>query len=165
MSGTEYRKPNRYKYYNYSQSGLYFVTICVFDKEPVFGDIIDERVILSQFGVIAENCWKDVPVHFPDSQIDEFIIMPNHVHGIIIINNFDNSVGHRHACALQNCDRKHERLPVIIGAYKSSVSKHIHESGYNEFKWQRSYYDRIIRNENELNEIRRYIKYNHLKTP
>lgn len=163
MNAEQYRKPNRCKYYNYSQCGLYFITICVQDKESIFGETINEEVILNQFGKIAEACWKEIPMHCADCELDEYIIMPNHMHGIIFINN----VGDAHARPNPNPseNRSKERLPIIVGAYKSGVSKQIHQSGYNKFRWQRSYYDRIIRNENELNEIRKYIKYNHLKTP
>lgn len=161
MNTEQYRKPNRWKYFNYSQSGLYFVTICVQDKEPVFGEAINEEIMLNKFGIIANDCWAEIPNHFTDCELDEFIIMPNHMHGIIFI----NIVGDAHARPNlnQSADRSKERVPIIIGAYKSSVSKLIHQAGNINFKWQRSYYDRVIRNETELNEIRKYIKYNNLK--
>ena len=163
MSGVDYRKPNRLKNYDYSQPGYYFVTICTFNKEFVFGRMAGESIILNKFGKIARDNWQAISNHFNDCEIDDFIIMPDHMHGIVFVYENNASVGHRHACALQKCSRKHERLPEIIAGYKSSVSKQIHHAGYPEFKWQRSYYDRVIRNEKELNEIRKYILNNPLK--
>jgi len=85
--------------------------------------------------------------------------MPNHFHGIIIIDDF---VWNRHACSIQNINenRQHQKLPVIIGSFKSAVTKLIHRKYENGFQWQKSYYDHIIRNEPSLNNIRQYIRQN-----
>ena len=153
------RKANRYKGYNYSSAGYYFVTICTKDRLSFFGKIEDDKMILNECGEIAEKCWLDIPKHFPNVKTDEFVVMPNHFHGIIIIDGF---VGNRHACSLQNTheNRQHQKLPVIIGSFKSAVTKLIHRKYDKNFHWQKSYYDHIIHGESSLNNIRQYIRQN-----
>jgi REP element-mobilizing transposase RayT len=112
---------------------------------------------LNEYGNIAKKTWTDLPAHFATCQLDEFVIMPNHLHGIIRF--ADAGVGNRHACSLQ-CKRQHQQLAVVIGSYKSAVSKYICQNGIKKFKWQKSYYDRIIRSNGEINRIREYIRNN-----
>jgi len=100
---------------------------------------------------------KNIPGHFPDCAIDEFFVMPDHFHGIIELKKTARA-GNRHACSLHSC-RPYQRIPVIIGAFKSASARLIHQSGYPEFKWQKSYYDRILRFK-ELSCIRNYIRNN-----
>ena len=144
----KYRKPNRLKYYDYSNAGWYFVTICTQNHLHHFGEILDKEMVLNDVGSITNKIWNEIPDHYPTVELDEFIIMPNHIHGIII-NNSD--VGERHASPL---------LGNIIGSFKSAVTKSVHLYDNNNFKWQRSFYDRIIRNEKELYNIRKYIQQN-----
>ena len=164
------RKANRKKHYNYSSVGYYFVTICTKDRLSFFGKIEDGKMNLNEYGEIVKKCWLEIPEHFSKIKIEEFVIMPNHFHGIIIIYDF---VGNRHACSLQNnksdivhaCslqneNRQHQKLPVIIGSFKSAVTKLIHRKYDNSFQWQKSYYDHIIRDESSLNKIREYIRQN-----
>jgi REP element-mobilizing transposase RayT len=92
MHVTHHRKLNRWKKYNYSQDGMYFVTICTKNRLELFGDIKNEVMILNECGEIVEKCWNEIPNHFPSVLLDEFIVMPNHVHGIIIISNNDVAV-------------------------------------------------------------------------
>ena len=87
--------------------------------------------------------------------------MPNHVHGIIIIDSDEGPVGNRHACSLQQ-GRQYQKLPVVIGSYKSAVTRKINQIK-NEFNWHKSFYDHIIRNDKSLHRIRKYIHYNALK--
>jgi len=157
-----HRKKNRLPEYDYSQNGYYFVTICTKDKRKSFGKAIGGKVELNKIGTLAENYWKEIPKHFPFAEIDEYIIMPNHIHGIIIIDN-ENNAGDNHGSSLQTT-RNMELLPRIISQYKSSATRQIRKqfANYN-FAWQKSYYDRIIRNEKELYNIRKYIQQNPLK--
>ncbi len=155
------RKRNRLPEYNYSQTGYYFVTICTKDKRRYFGKIKNGKIELNQIGKVAEKYWEDIPKHFSFAEMDEYIIMPNHIHGIIVIDN-ENTVDNNHGCYLQT--RNMELLPRIISQYKSSVTRQIRkEFGDYSFAWQKSFYDRIIRNENELYSIRKYIRQNPLK--
>ena len=154
------RKPNRLKGYDYSNLGWYYVTICTKEHVAYFGRVKNGEMFLNKLGKMAKKFWNEIPEHFPEIELDEYVIMPNHIHGIIIINNMD--VGTRHALSLQQQSPKHN-LGNIIGSFKSAVSKYAHENEYKHFKWQRSFYDRIIRNEKELYFIRRYIQQNPLK--
>jgi len=155
------RKIIRLQGYDYSNPGYYFITMCVHNRENIFGSITDNELILNKYGTIAKNCWFELPEHFPFCEIDEFVVMLDHVHGIIKIVGDINIVGDRHSYPLQeNIKPQYKKLPVIIGSYKSAVTKLIHQSGRCDFKWQRSFHDRIIRNENEFNRIKKYIKNN-----
>ena len=101
-------------------------------------------MILNEYGKIVEKCWEGIHAHYNSVVHDDYVIMPNHVHGIIIIN---ETVETRHASSLQH---KHITLSDVIGSSKSAVTKKIRESGNNNFLWQPRFYDRIIRNEREL---------------
>lgn len=149
-----HRKRNRLKFYDYSAAGWYFVTICTKDRIHQFGTIKNEEMIFNDIGKIAERIWNEIPKHYPEVELDYFQIMPNHIHSIIIINN----VKERHASPLQ----KHT-LGNIVGSFKSAVTKSAHQCKNNNFKWQRSFYERIIRNEKELYNIRKYIQQNPFK--
>lgn len=81
------RKHSRLQNYDYSQDGFFFATICVKNKQEYFGNIENNKMILNQCGQIAQKCWLEIPKHFPHAILDEFIIMPDHVHGIVQINN------------------------------------------------------------------------------
>ena len=142
--------------YNYSFQGLYFVTINVYNREPAFGEIINGEMMLNEYGKIAIQCWDELPDHIGYCELDKYVVMPDHFHGIVII---PAPVGNRHACSLQESPQ-YMKLPVIIGSYKSAVSKLIHMAGRKDFRWQKSYHDRIIRDQNELNAIREYIRQN-----
>ncbi len=144
------RKTIRLKNYNYSSPGDYFITICTKNNKFFF--------IENKTKQIANNCWEEIPQHFNNVELDEFIIMPNHIHGIIVI---IDAVGARHALPLQN-KRQHQMLPKVIGLFKSCVTKKIHQ--FNpDFQWQKSYYEHVIRNEKELDNIRKYINENPIK--
>ena len=150
------RKLNRLKNYDYSQSGCYFVTICTKNKEEWLGQIESGKMILNKFGEITKNFWVEIPKHVNNITLDEFIVMPNHIHGIVLI------VGNAYMRSLQN--RTKMLLSRIIQQYKSSVTREIN-SLQNDFcfKWHKSFYDHIIRNEKTLNKIREYIVSNPLK--
>lgn len=81
------RKLNRLKEYNYSLTGYYYATICTHNRKKIFGDIKNVKMKINQHGEIVKNAWLQIPNHFSNTELDEFVIMPNHIHGIIIINN------------------------------------------------------------------------------
>jgi hypothetical protein len=93
------RRSIRLKEYDYSQPGEYFLTICTNNHECIFGNIIHEKMKLSAEGKIAQRCWEEMPKHFSNVQLDEYIIMPNHIHGIIILT--ESMVGRQHAVSLR----------------------------------------------------------------
>lgn len=149
------RKPNRLKAHDYYLPGYYFITICTKNKGNVLGRVIDKEVILNKFGKIILNNWQKLSKMYSYCELDYFQIMPDHFHTILII----NSVGTSRDLSLQV---KTKSLSSLIGVFKTTSSKEIHLTGFKEFKWQRSFYDRIIRNEKELYHIRKYIQENPL---
>jgi len=144
------RKTTRLTEYDYSTNGFYYVTICTHNHEEIFGNIETNDITLNIYGKIAKNFWIDLPNHHKNIQLDAFVIMPNHIHGIIIIN---NPVGNRPAFSVI----RNNNLSVIIGSYKSTVTKQINRLNNNSFKWQKSFYDHIIRTTDSLNNISEYI--------
>ncbi|MCK5492698.1 MAG: hypothetical protein KAJ14_06290 [Candidatus Omnitrophica bacterium] len=152
MKQCKYRKQNRSIGYDYSANGYYSITICTQKREYIFGDIVSNEMLLNQYGDIVKNSWLDLPNHHMGIELDQFIIMPNHIHGIIIIN---NPVGNGPARSSNN--HINNNLSVIIGSYKSTVTKQINRINDNTFKWQKSFYDHIVRIDKSLSRIRGYI--------
>ena len=162
------RKLNRLKDYNYSTEGYYFVTVCTKDRQEWFGEIKKDAMVLNECGELAKMKWLEIPDHFEGVVLDQYVIMPNHMHGIIIIN---DNVGNRHArlasrakraCSLQR--RQYQTLPVVMGSYKSAVTKSVHQMmNDTKFQWQKSFHDHIIRNEEDLMRICEYITNNPLQ--
>jgi REP element-mobilizing transposase RayT len=161
------------KGYNYSQDNLYFVTTCVHDRVCCFGSVgtgrdLSTKMILNDFGQIAEKQWHWLAEQYPYVVLHAFVVMPNHVHGIIEIKrtdvgtdrdlstneNHDSlSMGTGHDLSLP----KIKSLSELMGAYKTTVSKQIHLLGYPGFAWQRSFHDHIIRDDQSYNNISEYI--------
>jgi len=155
------RKLNRLRGFDYSATGAYFVTICVHGRECAFGSVIDGVMQVTQWGKIAENCWHDLPNHYLNGRLDAFVVMPNHVHGIVWIGEFidgNDSAENGLKPFLTKSAPKRHGLPEIIRGFKTFSSRRINEISTNaRFQWQKSYHDRIIRNDEELNKIRLYI--------
>ena len=167
------RRTTRLTDYDYSRSGGYFVTICTHHRNCLFAEIVDGKAILNEFGKIVESRWWDLPNRYPGVEIDQFVIMPNHLHGILIINEY--SVGAIHELPLQQRKgspeiqmRKNRRkmlLPKIIGFLKMNSAKEINEIRKTSGQpvWQRNYYEHVIRNEKDLARIYEYIENNPLQ--
>lgn len=152
--------------WDYSSPGIYFVTICTKNKKHFFGDIKNGIMILSDIGNIVHDEWMKTGTIRKCVNIDEFIVMPNHVHGIIQIkyNNIQN-VGVDNPCRDAMPGRlygKRSTLGNIINQFKTICTKQIWKLGYKNFAWQSRYYDRIIRDETELYFVRQYIQNNPL---
>jgi len=156
---------NRLVNWDYSQSGHYFVTICVKNRESLFGEIRKRKLYLSNYGEIIKRCLIDLPNHFNNIRIDEFIVMPNHVHGIIIIKlNPNRRDVINHVSTMQNISPMNKiTLGKIIRYFKGKSSFLIHQLENNAFQWQPRYYDHIIRTENDLLKAQQYIRWNPLK--
>ncbi|MCI0453895.1 MAG: transposase [Candidatus Dadabacteria bacterium] len=121
-------------------------------------------MILNQYGEIAERYWKEIPNYYKNVEIDEFIIMPSHIHGIIILTGDYNGgiVGTEH-CSVPT-EKNYGLLSKIIKSFKNAVTKRVHDQFQDYgFQWQRSFYDHIIRDEISSNNIREYIVNNPLK--
>jgi REP element-mobilizing transposase RayT len=164
------RRPLRLKGYDSAEAGVYFVTVCTKNRDCLFGDVVDGVMQLSVYGEIVSECWKAIPEHFRQAQLDEFVIMPNHVHGILAI----MEVGATHASPLRMpvsgtprrpAGPKQRSLGAVIGSFKSVVSKRINEvrGSPGVSVWQRNYYEHIIRGDKELSRIREYVVNNPLQ--
>lgn len=223
------RKHIRLADWDYSSEGIYFLTICCHERQSFFGKIIENKMVFSETGSIALQCWKEIPHHFPHVKLDEFVIMPNHIHGILILDyslvgkphdvgschgdgtpndtvtchgvgschgmtlhsNHDEIVGTRHGVSLpnngvslsnngvslpgintsnhghssnQNINQFSKPLKnsvsVIINQYKSSVKRWCNKNGFNHFHWQPRFYDKILRDNDSLENVRYYIRNN-----
>ena len=154
-------------------AGAYFVTICTHDRNCLFGEIVDGRIILNEMGEIVESEWIKSPEIRSEIELDAFQTMPNHFHAVVFImhlNDDDFAVGATGRSPLQSNHNpstgpRPKSLSSLIAGFKSAVITNInHFRGIPGAKlWQRNYYDRIIRDEDGLNRIREYIIYNLLK--
>ena len=154
------------KEYDYSQEGGYFLTICTAGHRHLLGEVTNCEAVLSKYGAIAQECWQQIPTHFTGIILDEFIVMPNHIHGVVIIRFADDNVGARHAVPLREFGRlPRQSLHIIVGSFKSAVTRQVNaiRKTPNTPFWQRNYYERVIRNEPELNRIKEYIVNNPVK--
>jgi len=155
------RKSIRLKEYDYSLPGEYFVTLCTHNHECTLGKNINGVMQLNEFGKIVEEEWLRTPNVRPGVELDVFVIMPNHMHGIVIINEeppIPTVATHSYA----SLQRKPRSLGSIIAGFKSVATKRINELRHTPSfpVWQRRFYDRVIRNDKELSNIRDYIHNN-----
>jgi putative transposase len=149
------RRSIRLSDYNYAQNGAYFITICTQQRYAYFEDLSVKH--------IAEQCWQDIPLHFPNVDLDEWIVMPNHLHGIFVLTDTQISKPRVLDNHFSKISPHSGSVGVVMRAYKASVSKLCRRSGELEFAWQRNYYEHILRSEDELNRARRYIVENPTK--
>lgn len=155
----------RLKGWDYTNSGGYYVTICTKDKVKFFGNLINEEMILSEEGKIIEEEWLKTEKIRNYVLLDEFIVMPNHFHTIImLIKDYDNKTGklipettHRVVSTKAKKTLKPDSLGSIIGQFKSICTRRIQRDINKDFEWQERYFDRVLRDEKELNDIREYI--------
>jgi putative transposase len=168
------RRQVRLRDYDYSKSGYYFVTICTKNREEWFGVIESRTIRLNRFGEMARDFWFEIPAHFKEVKTDEFSVMPNHLHGILVIE--ERMVGnarvgnaymrsHRRNAYMHSLQgRMKMLLPRIVQQYKAVVTREINslQKGFY-FEWQKSFYDHVIRSERSLENIREYIQNNPLK--
>jgi REP element-mobilizing transposase RayT len=188
--------------YDYTSSGAYYVTICTKNRQHFFGEIRNEKMNLSKIGKIASQNWQDISNHYDRVELGEFVVIPNHIHGIIWIVGAHLGVSENDTTQHldlpdknetvgvslgmtddenmnpQICQGKPRREPLhkrefgapqsgslsmIINHYKASVKRWCNKNGCDYFKWQRNYYEHIIRSNNDLNNISEYIQTNPLK--
>jgi putative transposase len=153
------RRSLRLKDYNYAGSGAYFVTICAKDRLPLFGDVIEGDMRLTDYGRIVDQEWKISAKIRREITLDAFIVMPNHIHGIILIE--ESNVGATGGSPVRSGPRRHS-LGSFLSGFKSATTKRINDlqrtSGLSV--WQRNYYEHVIRNEQSLHCIREYIANN-----
>lgn len=158
----------RLAYWDYSNPGRYHITLNAKDHLEYFGMVKNGEMVLNELGIITDNFWKEIPMYFKNIELDHYIVMPNHIHGIIIINEH----GGRDAIncvstqiqiggitGLKNPQLNPNSISNVIRHYKARCSFEIRKLNPN-FSWQSRFYDRIIRNEKELYNVRKYIERN-----
>lgn len=171
------RQSNRLRGYDYALPGAYFVTVVAQGRIIHFGSVVDSEMQLNEVGKMVREEWLDLPTRFSTVQLDEFILMPNHFHGILfLIDQGDVGAGLVPARDPQAGDHQGRpygnQLGTVIGTFKSITTnryiKGVKEGVWLPLEkrlWQRDYYDRVIRDEEELNDLREYVRYNALKWP
>lgn len=181
-----HRRSIRLQGYDYSQNGAYFITLCAQDRKSIFGKIVNGEMQLSPFGIIVRDEWLKTAEMRKNIEMDEFVIMPNHFHGIIVIDDrgwarlemngaadLDGTGTLQRAPTLPTREQfgkpTSNTIPTIIRGYKAAVTKQINTIQINagvynkpERIWQKNYYEHVIRNEVSLNKIREYIMSNPL---
>ncbi len=153
-----HRRSVRLLGYSYAEPGEYFATLCTERMKSLFGRVADGQMVLSAAGLIAQQCWLEIPKHLPHVELDVFVVMPNHLHGILVI----KDVGARHGVPV----RERFGAPVagslatIIRLFKQAVTRRVKGRRGRPLRiWQRNYYEHIVR-PGELDEIREYIRLN-----
>jgi putative transposase len=181
-SQKHHRRSIRLKGYDYSKAGAYFVTIVVWQREMIFGNVMNGKMMLNQCGQIVLNAWFDLPNHYRHVVLGAFIIMPNHAHGIIVLMDDDGRGGSsiigettlpdgievgkmslpKGKTHPYGITKPRHGLPEIVRAFKSFSARRINALRRTEGipVWQRNYYEHIIRNEREMDRITRYIESN-----
>jgi len=165
-----HRRSIRLKGYDYSQPEAYFVTICVDRRECLFGDIVDGQMRLNRYGEIVAEEWQRSSVIRKEIELDAWVVMPNHFHGIVIIDipvGSNGNVGANDNVRANGCSplrMKPKSLSSLMAGFKSVVTKEINilRDAPGTKLWQRNYYEHIIRNQEAMDKIRRYIVNNPL---
>jgi len=177
-----HRRSLRLRGYDYSRAGAYFVTLCTRQRECLFGDVIDDAMVLNEHGRVVQAAWNALPTHYPRVDLDAFVVMPNHVHGVILVGAIHESPsmacpslgvslhGEAGAGAIRESPlhgqwrdevarRRRMTIPLIVGRVKSTSAIQINVTRGTPGVpvWQRNYYEHVIRNDDDLNRIRQYI--------
>lgn len=172
------RQLNRGSMFNYSLPGFYYVTLCTKDRIHWFGQIYDDRMILNEIGAAADNFWSLIPQFYKNVSIDQYVIMPNHIHGIIRIMDGGVSANADTLVWTEQCSvhtntpdtgvsadgKNYGLISKIVKSFKNEVTTFVRKKLYNHtFAWQRSYYDRVLRTDEALEHTRWYIRENPAK--
>lgn len=177
-----HRRSIRLRSWDYTWPWWYYVTIVVKDRECQFGKVIAGNVVLSDLGSAAEGCWTQIPNHHKGVELDDHVFMPDHLHGIIVVNGTSRrDVQSRKDVQLNLPTGGHENLfptkseamgalspdkgslSVIVRTFKAAVTTWARRNGFSDFLWQPGFYDHVIRNEADLHRIRLYIANNPLQ--
>lgn len=169
-----HRRSIRLQEYDYNRAGAYFLTICTFQRECLFGEVIDCEMRLNGFGEIVREEWLNTAKMRPNVDLDAYVTMPNHFHAVIFMNQDIGAHCMRPDSDAKDDSRAHSSAPLrrqfgsigsIIAGFKSAVTKSINTLRDNPGcpVWQRNYYEHVIRNDADLTNIRQYIANNPLK--
>jgi REP element-mobilizing transposase RayT len=171
-----HRRSIRLREYDYASTGACFVTVCTHERECLFGWIDGEVMAVNDAGRVVETVWHTLPTRFPDIQLDEFVVMPNHIHFLIFLvgtalapphpdstgKNIRGQTTNQGAAEIQGAASSAPTLGAIMRAFKSisaiEINRLLRRQG--QPLWQRNYYERVVRDESELNGFREYIQFN-----
>ena len=153
-----YRRSIRLQGYDYNQAGAYFITICTQNRECLLGDIQEGNYLLNEFSKIVIDVWQNIPIHFQNIEIDAYVVMPNHFHGIIVIEKNVEITTTKE----RSWNESKPMLARVVAYFKYTTTKSINTARQTAGVkvWQRNYYEHIIRSENSLNRLREYIANN-----
>jgi len=160
------RKSSHLRDYDYSSPGDYFVTMCAHNKRCLFGEVIADEMHLNEAGVVVEECWRAIPAHFPTVALDRFVVMPNHVHGIVQLhpipqpqNGAMNRAPTKDDVSIVGAQFIAPSLgQVVVRAFKARCTVALRKQIFKQEQvWQRNYYEHVIRSEASLQAIREYI--------
>ncbi|MEX1254510.1 MAG: transposase [Dehalococcoidia bacterium] len=160
------RRSIRLRGYDYSQPGAYYVTVCSAGRECLFSEVVEGAMRLSHLGSEVEAAWSELPSHYPMVDLDAFVVMPNHVHGVIVLLDGaapeEDLVGAGLRPSRQAAPTCPHTLPEVIRAFKSFSARRTNalRGTTGAHVWQRNYYERVVRSERELERIREYIENN-----
>jgi len=159
---THRRRSIRLRNYDYSKCGAYYVTVCCASRECLLGRVADGRMHKSAAGEVVEACWNEIPAHFARVQLDDFVVMPNHAHGIIILGEGRRGVACYAPTRKGLAGPRPGSLGAVVRSFKSAATRRIAKTrgGRRESVWQPNYYEHVMRNESDLNRIRQYIRNN-----
>lgn len=160
----------RLQTWDYGNDGAYFITICTRHRKHFFGEIVlgefEQEMNLNDYGKIADLYWEEIPEHFPIIELGNYVVMPNHVHGILIIDNpskianSDSDLKNKKTIGqLRFQNQGKDTVSSVVGSYKSAVSKEIHKS-FPKFAWQARFHDHVIRDAESFERIQNYIANN-----
>lgn len=165
-----FRPSTRIRGFDYRENHAYFVTICTFKRQCVFGSVTDGTVSLSQRGQVVQRCWKDLPTHHPFIELDAFVIMPNHVHAVICIvgNDVEATPASRSPRSGESTLAHGPRarsLSAVIGSFKSAISRNLNRlrAGAATNLWQPNFYEHVVRSDRAMDTIRDYVVTNPLR--
>ena len=156
------RRSLRLSGYDYAQAGAYFVTAGAFGRMCAFGDVVSGEMRLNDAGRIVLACWQDLANHYGHIELDEFVVMPNHIHGIILLTGVSTADAR---AGLKPAPTRQQPLSEVVRGFKTFSARRINRlrDTPGQPVWQRNYYERIIRNEKMLDAVREYITNNPAK--
>ena len=155
-----HRRSIRLPDHDYRSPDAYFITICTHEGEPLFGEVVDGEMRLSEWGQVVSHYWMQIPEHSAHVELDAWVVMPNHLHGILVIT---DPAGAQHAALLLPRTNVHPgSLGAIVRSFKSAATRRINRmrDTPGTLVWQRNYYEHIIRTDAALEGIREYIQSN-----
>ena len=160
LDGNKRRRSIRLRDFDYSQEAAYFVTICTARRQLFF----DQPALRA----LADDCWKEIPDHHPNVVLGEWIVMPNHVHAVLFLENrrgvqLNAPTSRNEHNARSRISPARHTLGLVVRTYKAAVTTSARRRGFDWFAWQRNYYEHVIRSEADLTRIREYLRYNPLR--